>query len=205
MNVSVIVATYGTQDWNDLAHNRAIPSVNGEEPGELVSVHEPDGTCASSRNRGADQATGDWLCFLDADDELAPGYLGAMERAFERQPTDGTSRLLLTPAVQQIRKGRPGKPFFFPECSFETGNWIVIGTLIERVFFEEIGGFREHPHGLEDWNLWARAARAGARVVRVRDAVYVAHWNPKSKHHVLSRNRPEYMAAYETARKDAWG
>jgi hypothetical protein len=77
--------------------------------------------------------------------------------------------------------------------------------MISRELFMEIGGFHEHPHGLEDWNCWARAVRAGARVVKVKDAVYRAHMNPKSKHHVLSRNKREYMAAYEVARQDAWG
>jgi GT2 family glycosyltransferase len=157
-------------------------------------------TIAESRNGAAGSAQCDWLCFLDADDELAPGFLGAMQRALEQNPSDG--KVLLTPAVQQIRKGRPGKPFFFPECTFDTGNWLVIGTLISRDLFHQIGGFREHPHGLEDWNLWARAVRAGARVVKVPDAVYRAHINPKSKHHMLSRRRDEYMIAYHAAQAD---
>jgi len=212
MDVSVVIATYGEQSWADLAASRALPSLEGQDGYEICVRHEPHGTCATSRNNAAALTSAEWLCFLDADDELAPDYLGAMERALERQPTpDGTGVaasagwLLLTPAVQQIRKGRPREPFFFPECSFETGNWLVIGTLIQKTLFDEIGGFREHPHGLEDWNLWARAVRAGARVVKVRDAVYRAHVNPRSKHHVLSRNRREYMVAYEHARQDAWG
>jgi GT2 family glycosyltransferase len=126
-----------------------------------------------------------------------------MRRALE-QSLDG-NQSLFTPAVQSIRKGRPGRPFFFAECSLETGNWLVIGTMISKTLFTEIGGFREHPHGLEDFNLWARAVRAGAKIVKVPDAVYRAHWNAKSKHHVLARNRPAYMVAYEAAREDAWG
>ena len=34
--------------------------------------HYPDGNVSTFRNEVAKQATGDWLCFLDADDELAP-------------------------------------------------------------------------------------------------------------------------------------
>jgi glycosyltransferase involved in cell wall biosynthesis len=201
--VSVIIATYGEDEWEKLALERAEPSVGENHgPGEVVTWHESDGTRASSLNRGAKVAEGDWLIFLDADDELAPGYVGAMRRALEQT---GDGPVLFTPAVQQIRKGRPGQPFFFPECDFRTGNWLVIGTMISKALFMEIGGFHDHPHGLEDWNLWARAVRAGATVVRVKDAVYRAHVNPKSKHHVLTRDRPEYMRAYEVARQDAWG
>lgn len=201
MTVSVVISTYGDNEWKVMAAERAEPSAWREHPDEVIIYHGGN-TIAESRNNAVAHASGEWLLMLDADDELAPGYLGAMRRAVEHL-SDGDK--LLTPAVQQIRKGRPGAPFFFPECSLETGNWLIIGTLIRRDLFNKIGGFREHPHGLEDWNLWARAVRAGARILKVPDAVYVAHMNPKSKHHVLSRNRPEYMAAYERARVDAWG
>lgn len=199
--ISVVVATYGGDVWRDMARERAIPSTWEQGHDELVTSHEPDGTRATSLNNAASCATADWLLFLDADDELAPGFVGAMRRALEHTaPT-----VLLTPAVQQVRKGRPGRPFFYPECSLETGNWLIIGTLISRELFTRIGGFGEHPHGLEDWNLWAKAVRAGATIVKVPDAVYVAYWNPKSKHHELQRNRPAYMAAYEAARAEVWG
>lgn len=201
--ISVIVATYGEQHWEQLARDRALPSVGDTRIFKnIICWHEPDGTRATSLNNGAKYSTGDWLIFLDADDELAPGYVGAMRRALEQNP-DG--RVLFTPAVQQVRKGNPSAPFFFPECDLTTGNWLVIGTMINREFFLSLGGFRDHPHGLEDFNLWARAVRAGATIVKVPDAIYRAHYNPRSKHHVLARNRREYMKAYHAAVKDAWG
>ncbi len=39
-------------------------------------LHEDDATIAEVRNKNTVDATGDWLCFLDADDEL-----GAIARA----------------------------------------------------------------------------------------------------------------------------
>jgi hypothetical protein len=201
VNASILIATYGELDWSVLAHDRAIPSAEKQGAHEVLTIHDFEGTIASVRNDLAEQATGDWLLHLDADDELAPGFLDAMTRAVEREAS-AAAPLLLTPAVQQIKKGRPGPPFFFPECSFSTGNWLIIGTLVQRDLFMQVGGFGEHPHGLEDWNLWAKCVKAGARIVKVPKAVYIAHWNPRSKHHVLARNRPEYMKAYELARAD---
>ena len=127
-----------------------------------------------------------------------------MRRAAEQQ-TDG-NQTLFTPAAQWVRKGIPAPPGFQKEVPLERGNWLVIGTMISRSLFWEIGGFHEHPHGLEDWNLWARAVRAGATIVKVPDAVYIAHVNPQSKHRVQFRaNRRGYWDAYEKARVDAWG
>jgi GT2 family glycosyltransferase len=181
VTISVIVATYGDPEWLELARSRARPSLDGQGATEIIMVHDPDGTCASSRNAAADQATSEWLLFLDADDEFAPGYVGAMRRALERQ-ADG-KQVLLTPAVQQIRKGRPAKPFFFDRgISLRDDNWLVVGTLIRRDLFMQVGGFSEYPHGFEDFALWSKCYRAGAEVVKVPDAVYRYFWNPQSKH-----------------------
>ena len=205
-SVSVIIATYGDEAWAHMAEARAYPSLERQDDPDFkfLTHHELSGTRASSLNNAVTHTWGDWLIFLDADDELAPGYVGAMRRALEQHTSDGT-RVLFTPAVQQIRKGRPGPPFFFPECSLETGNWLVIGTMISKRLFEQIGGFDEHPHGLEDFVLWAKAVKAGAEIVKVKDAVYVAHVNPQSEHHKFQRNRREYMKAYEIARSSVWG
>ena len=170
---------------------------------EFVTVHQESGTVASSRNAAAEQATGDWLLFLDADDELAPGFINAMKKEISGHAV--LKKTLFTPAVQQQRKGRPRPPFFFPECSLTTGNWLIIGTLVSKSLFDEVGGFDDHPHGLEDWQLWAKCVKAGASIVKVPKAVYIAHYNQKSKHHMLARDRKAYMVAYEKARSSVWG
>ena len=203
MNISVLIATYGSEDWRELAWSRAFPSAAAQTD-DVQVFHDPEGTIASVRNELAQQAKGDWLLFLDADDEIAPGYLDAMRATYEQEQPDGGT-LLLTPAVSYVRKGKPAPPKFWGECSFTTGNWIVIGTLVERRLFLEVGGFEEYPHGLEDWQLWAKCVKAGARIVKVPDAIYLAHTNPKSKHAKLQRNRPDYMIHYEAARASVWG
>jgi glycosyltransferase involved in cell wall biosynthesis len=204
LNVSVLIATYGEAHWQELAQRAAGSAANaGAE--EVISEYQPEGTIASARNAAAERAQGDWFCFLDADDELDPSYFFHMRRAVEQE--NGASRsLLFTPAVLQIRSGRrTRRPFFFPECSFETGNWIVIGTLVSRDLFFKVGGFHDFPHGVEDWNFWARCVRAGARVVKVKRAIYVAHYSRDSKHHRLQRDRAAWLEAYHAALEDAWG
>ncbi len=202
MSVSVLIATYGSDEWHDLAWSRAYPSAVDQGAKEVLVFHDPEGTIASVRNELGRTAKGEWLCVLDADDELAPGYLDAMERA-AGQAGDGP--VLLTPAVSYVKKLKPERPRFWPEVDFQSGNWLIIGTLVRKSMFDEVGGFRDFPHGLEDYNFWARCVRAGAKIIKVRDAVYLAHWNYESKHQKLSQNRPNYMREYEEARLDAWG
>ena len=161
----------------------------------MLVGHDPDGTIASARNDLAAQAQGDWLCFLDADDELARPYLRAMQRAYEQWQAAAPSAAdgkppLLTPAVQYVRRGRPGKPTFLDRgISLRDDNWLVVGTLIHRDLFMEVGGFNDYPHGFEDWSLWSKAWRVGAEIVKVPAAIYICHVNPQSKHRQGWRDR----------------
>lgn len=190
MNVTICIGSYGEEHWKRLARSRALPSAEAQYA-EVLIGHQPDGNVASCRNDLAERATGDWLLFLDADDELGPGYVEAMRKMYA---TRGSSRrLLLTPKVVKFVHGRPGQPFFHKGRAIDLiyFNWMVIGTLIQRDLFMEIGGFQNYPHGLEDWAVWTTAYREGADVLKVPQARYHWHYNTRSKHAKLMRT-PEH-------------
>ena len=201
MNVAIMIATCGDPKWSKLAEERAFPSAHVEwerweqqrQPGAVAGVghiHSPDLTLAQARNFMAETClTGsDWLCFLDADDELEPGYLDAMEAALQRPVPQRLSLPrplppLLVPAVRRVTGDVvTGRPATIPN----RGRWpqvneCVIGTLVHRGLFERVGGFRDHTDDgtviamYEDWDLWLRCWDAGAKLVYVPGAVYREH------------------------------
>ena len=196
--VSVVIGTYGPEHWERLA-NRAARSVVGQS--ELIQSHLPDGTLAQARNAGAVQAHGDWLLFLDADDELAPGYIDAMAAA--AAGLEGKN--LLTPAIRYMRRHTRAEtakaPMFWPEIDIKTGNWMVIGTMVPRDTFLAAGGFREYEWS-EDWVLWARCMELGATPVKVPDAIYIARVTPGSRNR--SRSRREMLYWHQRIGYDNW-
>lgn len=206
MNVSVIIATYGDRWWEELALERAFPSAHDQGAHEIIVGHDDRLAIGPVRNVLAKKATGDWLLFLDADDELAPGYIRAMETAYHREREHDRGPFLLTPAVAKVRKQRRSAPTFYPEVDLSVANWLVIGTLIERDLFERVGGFGDYPHGFEDWSVWSKAAKAGAKVVKVPKAVYVQHINPQSKHRVGWKDRRWQVETHQRvqAELEAW-
>lgn len=187
--ISVVIGTHGTQHWADLARDRARPSTEGQDGiVEALCVHTgADGTLAQARNAGAAQARGDWLVFLDADDELAPDFGTQIATAIDDH---GDELALFTPAVQYVQGARRPTPKVWPTIDLRDGNYLVIGTAISRRLFHEIGGFKEWPL-YEDWCLWQRAENAGAWVVEVPDAVYVAHVNANSRNRMPRRRERE--------------
>ena len=206
MNVSIIIATFGAESWRELALNRAYPSALNQGAHEVIVGHDPEGTIASVRNSLAEKAEGDWLCFLDGDDELAPGYLDVMKRAFEQEA--GGVSLLLTPAVSYVTaRGKRATPKIWPECSLTAGSWLVVSTLIPRSLFLEVGGFRDYGDppgsiGYEDWGLFSLLAQAGAEVVKVPEAVLYAHISPASRNR--SPDRKERLRWHYEVGRDVW-
>ncbi len=201
MKLSVIVASYGDDSWLELAETRACPSACALEPHEVIVLHGTGGTSlAQTRNEAASRATGDWLVFLDADDELAPGFLDAMrdvELPFDYlgpDPNDqdgerwGEPPVILTPAVEYVPQGRRPRHVakIWPRKELREGNWLVIGTVIPRALFERVGGFKEWPL-YEDWCLWQRCELAGAHIVEVPRAVYVAYADAHSRNRAPAR------------------
>lgn len=191
MKVACIIATYGSEEWRWLAEERAYPSTRGQGFSEVRVAHEPDGTLAEVRNEAAASVDADALCFLDADDRLAPGYLRAMEpwltpRAViqtggDPPPGGETPPHLLAPSVEYVypnglRTG-PGIP---NEGRWPEVNVAVIGTVVSKQLFTDVGGFRELP-SIEDYDLWLRCWDAGATMTFVRDAVYIAHVRADSR------------------------
>ncbi len=53
----------------------------------LRCFHQQNKGLAAVRNRGVDEAGTDWLIFLDADDEMCPGALQALQNAIETHPS----------------------------------------------------------------------------------------------------------------------
>lgn len=192
--ISIVVTTYGDESWKETAHKRALPSTEGQGAYEVIYKHYKKLEIGPARNKAALAAEGEWLLFLDADDELQEGYVEGMTAAIcdERRPEPA----LLQPAVRYIRKGMMQNPIMIPMKDLSSDNYLVIGTVLRRKLFLQVGGFNDYPHGFEDWSLWAKCWKAGAKVFPVPRAIYNAYINPQSKHRQMWRNRAHQVETH---------
>jgi glycosyltransferase involved in cell wall biosynthesis len=180
---SVIIASYGDREtWNAMAM-RALASVATQTrpPDEVHRIHGP--SLHEARNYGARISETDWLCFLDCDDELEPGYLQAM---MDRPP----AKELRYPMVRYCSSALVN-PAYLPNPirlrarPLEKGNFMVIGTLVSRELFDKASGFRSLP-AYEDWDLWIRCWMLGADPVLVEGAIYRAWRRGKEGRNIVS-------------------
>ncbi|GMV26212.1 MAG: hypothetical protein AMXMBFR58_22430 [Phycisphaerae bacterium] len=157
-------------------------STDGTTPGlcdSLASdrvrvIHQPNAGPAAARNRGAREATSEYLVFLDADDTIHPTFISKLVRAIETAAASGVkvSHAYCQEVLTDKAEGTWRVPEWDPTLLMVT-NLHPITTVIRRSCFEEVGGFEESLGGnYEDWDLWLRLSFAGYRGVRVTEPLF---------------------------------
>lgn len=160
----------------------------------LVRQEDRGFRAAAARNLGAAAASGDVLCFLDADTSPEPGYVRRMTRLpalLEEAVTVGRRRhadFANAPAEAAVEEYGPAhelpEPAWLRDAYERSQNLLraddrsyryVISAVAacSRAFFEELGGFDEtfSSYGGEDWEWAHRCWQAGAVLAHIPDAV----------------------------------
>ena len=183
MNISVIIPTFNR------AHTvgRAIQSVLDQthQPHELIVIddgstdetqvllasfsehivliqNKTNGGVSLARNLGIQAATGDWLAFLDSDDEWHHDKLAKQKQFHTSNP-----QLMISQCDEVwIRNGVRVNPM---DKHAKQGGWIFdaciplcivspSAVIIHTSIFRELGLFDEQLPACEDYDLWLRIA-----------------------------------------------
>jgi glycosyltransferase involved in cell wall biosynthesis len=124
-------------------------------------LHQTNSGVAAARNNGVQQATSEWIAFLDHDDEWLPNKLELQLLCLENNPASdlcysaywihtlhGLRRLAHLPLRDLWPVTRLRNPF--PPS-------VVV---LRRAEFLKLGGFKESLKGAEDWEFFVRFLKA---------------------------------------------
>jgi glycosyltransferase involved in cell wall biosynthesis len=165
----------------------------GVNDGRLRLVrHERNHGISRTRNTSLGLARGEWLAFLDDDNEWAPDYLERQLAFAASRPGAGVAycrvrqRSALSGAEVELVELKQGKVF----CDLVEGwNPIVSSALIRRSVLLEAGGVDERLRATEDRDLWMRLAQR-TEFAGTSDVLLVCHERHGPQ---LSRN-PDFLA-----------
>ena len=114
------------------------------------------GGASKARNAGLDAATGEYVCFWDADSYIEPGAADVWLKAFKIY--SNSDFVYAGYSFQEGQGGIPSEPF--DPWLLEVNNYISGHFPIKR---EKCPRWDESLKSLQDWDFWLQAVRAGCR------------------------------------------
>lgn len=137
-------------------------------------IEQPHSGVSTARNLGVEAARSEWLLFLDGDDWLSPV---AIERFFaavrDKPDVDAVhSRWArITPeGVLVFPSEWPEATDMFPVLG-RYATFPIHACIVKRSTVQAAGGFDPSFVTSEDWDLWQRIARSGARFSACHEAL----------------------------------
>jgi glycosyltransferase involved in cell wall biosynthesis len=209
MSISVVVPTYNRADMI----GRALESIFAQSFADIEVIVVDDGStdqtsavvralaadhqrsvhysfqenrgCAAARNRGIELATGEFIAFLDSDDEWSQGAIESMVATLEASGAD----FVYSPAVEVRKDGSEyinypvaaGSPQTFAREHFISCNTKNGTVLFRTEAVTDVGGFDETLRHNEDSDMLQRLA------IRHR-AAYLAEPTLRMFHHSGSKS-----------------
>ena len=124
----------------------------------------PNRRVAGARNFGIEQAEGEYICCLDADDLIAPQFLGRLCAALDADPGLGIAYSDMMP----FGVNADGMPFeTLIKCSeydfakLRKGNFIPCCNVFRKAAWRRAGGYKDINPSWEDYELWLNMGKLG--------------------------------------------
>lgn len=132
LDIEIIIVNDGSSDnTEELVSNCTDPRVR--------YVYKENGGVSSARNTGIDIAIGDYLCFLDDDDEWANNYLEDMTGALENNPDYGAAYCPFPLKGDTSSISKTSRPCgHITKDLFQKGIVHIVACLIRRDLLDDI-------------------------------------------------------------------
>ena len=127
-----------------------------------VVIRQENAGVSVARNTGIENAQGEWVAFLDADDRWRPGHLGRLAEAIRKNPDAGliyTDAMVIDDEGRELKEKRQPKMGDDPFIDLLLGNNITTsGAAVKRECFSDIGMFLPDLKSGQDCDVWLRVA-----------------------------------------------
>lgn len=155
---------------NDGSTDNSVAEVEKVQDARIRLIHQQNGGVSAARNRGIEEAKGELIAFLDADDEWKPEYLATQYNLFQKYPecsvfacnyefhdTEGTVMPTVIHKLPFV--GETGiLTNYFEVASCSTPPICSISIMVKKNVMQAIGGFPIDIKSGEDLLTWARLA-----------------------------------------------
>lgn len=167
------------------------------DPRIKVIFREENGRISKATNSAIELATGEYVGFMDNDDELAPQALFEIVKALNKQPDID---FCYSDEDKINENGTRFDPFFKPDWSPHLllgHNYITHFVVVSRPLLDKVGALRPEFDGSQDYDFVLRATEQAKHVHHIPQMLY--HWRTLASS--VAGDPRSKMYAYEAGRK----
>jgi glycosyltransferase involved in cell wall biosynthesis len=181
---SVICQTYTNWeclviDDGSIDNTKEIAEKLAEKDARVRYFYKPNGGLSSARNYGIERATGDFLCFLDADDLFDKKKIEAQLSVFDEDSSADIvygNAMFFKDNLQNLYSGKnyskkselstfSGRGLKLLALLSRSNITVVSAPLIKKSVFSKAGNFDIAYKSYEDWHFWTKCALVGCSFV----------------------------------------
>ncbi len=151
---------------------------------------------SENTNAAMSMSSGEYICFLDHDDLIAPQALYMYAEEIKKSGAD----FLYSDEDKVTEDGSKHlQPHFKPDFNLDllrSNNYITHFVALKRTLAEEIGGFRPEMNGAQDYDFILRSTEKAGHIAHIPEILY--HWrisgtstadNPMSKQYAYEAGK----------------
>jgi glycosyltransferase involved in cell wall biosynthesis/SAM-dependent methyltransferase len=169
-----------------------------------VIYREENGHISEATNSALSIATGEYIGFMDNDDELAPQALYEVVKALNE---DQTIDFIYTDEDKVTESGKRFNAFYKSKWNPElilNHNYITHFVVVKRSVLEKTGGLKTEFNGAQDYDFVLRATENAENIAHIPGMMY--HWraiesstalNPESKGYAYVAGQKALQAAMD--------
>ncbi|PZL71675.1 glycosyl transferase family 2 [Enterococcus plantarum] len=169
-----------------------------------VIYRKENGHISEATNSALTIATGDYIGFMDNDDELAPQALYEVVKALNE---DQTIDFIYTDEDKITESGKRFNAFYKSKWNSElilNHNYITHFVVIKRSLLDKTGGLKTEFNGAQDYDFVLRATENAENIAHIPGMMY--HWraiesstalNPESKGYAYVAGQRAVQAAMD--------
>lgn len=173
----IIVVNDGSTDEATVAMLQGLTSANTRV------IHTPNRGVSAARNRGIEEALGDYILPLDSDDKIGPDYLKFSVGLLESRPEVAIvygERVLFGE-----REGMDVLPDYNTRALL-IDNCIYPAALFRKDDWRTVGGYSEKMvYGWEDWDFWISLSELNKQVVKIPEILFYYRVRSISRDHSI--------------------
>lgn len=192
-------------DHSSAAHIKPLlTELSKQDPRIKVTFRTENGRISKATNSAIELATGDYVGFMDNDDELAPQALFEVVKALN---DDADIDFIYTDEDKIHEDGTRFDPFFKPDWSPDLllgHNYITHFVVVSKQLLDTVGPLRSEYDGSQDYDFVLRATEQAHKVHHIPQMLY--HWrtlassvagDPRSKMYAYRAGQAAIEAALQ--------